>query len=91
MAVIGWGERLSAAQIPMVALCNPRGAGVGVQDPWWGWESQRTGRAGTCVCLRVHTVRDTRRRSVCGGVYPCTAESVKVPVCVWELHVYEKM
>lgn len=26
-----------------------------------------------------------------GGVYPHRAESLKVPVYVWELHVYEKM
>lgn len=26
-----------------------------------------------------------------GGVCSHRAESLKVPVCVWELHVYEKM
>lgn len=60
MAVTGWGERLSAAQIPMVALCNPRGAGAGVQGPWWGWESQRTRHARICVRLRVRTLWDMR-------------------------------
>lgn len=92
VAVTGWGERLSAAQTPTVALHNPRGAGVGVQDPWWGWDSQRTRHAVrvTRVWVRVCVQRGTRG-SVRGGVYPRTAESLKVPVCVWELHVYEKM
>lgn len=91
IAVTGQGERFSAAQIPTVALCNPRGAGQGVQDPWWRRESQRTRRAGTCVRLRVRTVWDMRRRSICEGVGPRTAESLNVPICVWKLHVYEKM
>lgn len=53
----------------MVALSNPGGAGVGVQDPRWGWERERTGRAGTRVHLPVLTVSDVHRGAAHGGVY----------------------
>ena len=44
----------------------------------------------TCVSACAYSVGHVSK--VClGGVYPRTAESLKVPVCVWELHVYEKM
>lgn len=43
-----------------------------------------------CVCVCVQRGRCIEGLFV-GGVYPRTAESLKVPVCVWELHVYEKM
>lgn len=44
-----------------------------------------------CVSACAYSVGDASRVCSWGGVYPHTAESLKVPVCVWELHVYEKM
>lgn len=67
VVVAGWGKGLSAAQIPVVGLRNPRGAGVGVQDPWWRRGSQRTWCAGTCVL--VYSVGRVEGQFM-GGLYP---------------------
>jgi len=44
------------------------------------------------ACAPVCAQRGTPVEGLLGVcVYPRTAEGLKVPVCVWELHIYEKM